>query len=182
MQRHVEVLAVSGAPTERGDSSARDIGVVIAVAVAIVVVIALIVGAVSDVGKLPRKDFYGFAAGILPVLLLALAWEERAQRAVGPISVGLRRLIVGALGVGEVLAVVAVSGTLEPREDVYTDYTTKTLGLGDADVDHMIEEAALVAPSFGWSLVIATLVSITLALSLVGVLSIAFAPGEKSGQ
>jgi hypothetical protein len=179
-QRRVETLFVGRAPTKRGGSNGRDTVVVIAVfGMIAALALILIVGAVSDVGKLPSRDFYGFAAGILPVLLLAFAWEERAQKAFR--RMGLRQMIIGTLGVGEVLAVLAVSGTLEPARTAYQDYAEDTLDESHT-LAHVIDEGALVAPSFGWSLVLATLVSFSLAVSLIGVLSIAFARSDDSAD
>jgi len=124
-------------------------------ALLVVVAAALAVGGLVDWGdRLPGKDFYSFGAQTFPVLLVALAVELREP----PRRVGTRPFItiLVALGVGELLAVLALSGTISPDPKTYENYA-----------------GALVAWNECWSKLFATAVAVSLAWAVIGLLGIA---------
>jgi hypothetical protein len=115
----------------------------------------LVVGAMGEWDdKLPGKDFYGFGAQTFPVLLVALAVELRDSKR--PIQKGPFITILVALGLGELVAVVALSGTIAE------DATTYNKGAG-----------ALVAWDETWSQLCAAVVAVALAWAILGLLLIA---------
>jgi hypothetical protein len=77
----------------------------------VVVAAALVIGGEGDWGdRLPGQDFYIFGAQTFPVLLVALAVEMREPRRRVPKGSFITILV--ALGVGELVAVLALSGTI----------------------------------------------------------------------
>ena len=124
-------------------------------ALLVVVAAALFVGGEGDWDdRLPGKDFYIFGAQAFPVLLVALAVEMREPRRRVPKGPFITILV--ALGVGELVAVVALSGTIAADPATYNDHP-----------------GAVVARDERWSQRFATAVAISLAWAFIGILLIA---------
>ena len=106
-------------------------------------------------GYLPGDNFYVVSAQIFPVLLVALAVEARMRAVWDNVPLGSKIPLIVALGVGELLSIVAASGVLsvDDPEDPLDD--------------------GLVAPTFLMSEIIAFATAMCLITSFVGVYVVA---------
>jgi hypothetical protein len=138
----------------------------------VVVVLALMPGP-----ALPEKAFYGVAAQIFPILLLALVVEARMDEFWRQRPRSVRWSLFGSLGFGELLALVAASGTFAATPGAYDRWAGKEfLWLAffePADVGRVRANGILVAWTPPASLFFATVVGIALVWGFLGLLAVA---------
>jgi hypothetical protein len=148
--------------------------VVVAAIVGLVVVVA---GAAGPVGDLPGREFYATAAQIFPVLLVPLALDRRAHG--GWRTAGLPRWsLIGSLLLGELFALVALSGTFATeRTRDYQDYIASDLQ--GADLKRVMEDGPLVAGSPAISQVFAAFTAGALVVAVVSVFVLTTARAEQ---
>jgi hypothetical protein len=147
------------------------------VAAGIVAAVAVVVVAILPGPTLPEQAFYGVAAQIFPVLLVALVVEARMDDFWRERPRSVRWPLFATLGLGELFALVAASGTLAATPAMYDKWAGRnflwgTL-FGRADVDRVRKAGVFVAWNPQWSLVVATVVGIALVWGFLGVLAVA---------
>ena len=161
--------------TTRAAAGPKRIFAVIAT-LALIVVAFLCFMAFSPWGDLPGKDFYAIAAQVIPVLLVALAIETHRD-VLSDFPRWGYWLVFGALVVGEVIAFIALSGTLAaPSNTYYAVADDKWLGhpiFDERNIYRVIKDGPLVAGSFLGSLIFAIATAVALVAALIGVIFIA---------
>jgi hypothetical protein len=96
---------------------------------------AILVGvliAAIQAGNLPSRSFYGMAAEVIPVLIVALAVESRARNFWDRMPNVFNLQIVLFLAVGELSAILAVSGVMDTSDYYDPGVVGPTVGISYA--------------------------------------------------